>query len=1101
MATTNHERVGQAMEHLREGLAPFVHREVMTKARAGAVRHDTIKRFADDPRLADKPVLEWDTAGLLKLMGDTWREVFRDTLGFTERSLVSELRDWRNKWAHQERFSSDDTDRALDSTERLLSAVSAPQAEVVAQMKTTLRRLVFEEQARTEKRRLASATIEVGSGAAKPWREVATPHADVASGQYQQAEFAADLWQVYRKRGAAEYRDPVEFFRRTFLTESLRRLLVGAVQRIAGLGGDPVVQLQTNFGGGKTHSMLALYHLFSDTSPNSLQGMDEVLAEAAVDELPSVRRVVLVGNRISPGNPVTKDDGTVVRTLWGELAYQLGGKVAFDRIRADDENATNPGDALQRMFEDFGPCLVLIDEWVAYARQLHDGSDLPGGSFETQFTFAQALTEQAKTNGCLVVISLPASHLPNEPKVDNAEVGGIRGHEALSRLRNAVGRVDKPWEPPSELESFEIVRRRLFEPLTGPAAFKQRDVTARAFGDLYREQRAEFPADCSSMDYEQQIHAAYPVHPEVFKRLYTDWSALANFQRTRGVLRLMAAVIHSLWEHGDRNALITPSTIPIDDPRVQSELTRYLPENWSPVIEKDVDGPSSLPLQIDRDVPNLGKLSATRRVARTVYLGSAPTTTTANRGIDDARIKLGCTMPGETPAAFGDALRRLAAAATYLYQDGARVWYSTQPTVTKLAEDRAEELRRKPDLVRSELEQRLKADLQTRGDFARIHAMPEATGDVPDDLDARLVVLPPDALCSREPNSEAEAAARNILESRGNTPRLHRNTLVFLAADKVRWQDLDEALRRFLAWQSILQEADELNLDPHQANQAKTQLQAAGETVSARLPEAYQWLLAPEQASPEASVNWSSSRLGGRGHLAELVSKRLRNDEMLLSSLGATILRKHMDDVPLWRGNHVPVRELMGYFAQYTYLPRLKSPSVLAEAIQNGVASLTWESDTFAFADGYDEDSGRYLALQAGRIVSVSPDANALLVQPTVAREQLAKETQPPPQPSESKESGSGPTDDTTPPSPPDAPPQPRRFHGAVTLDTTRVGRDASQVAEEVVAHVAALTNVKVRVTLEIDAEIPEGAPEHLVRIVEENCRTLKFDTHGFDES
>ena len=967
-------------------------------------------------------------------------------------------------------------------------------------MKTALRRLVFEEQARTEKRRRAGTTIEAGitGEGLKPWREVATPHRDVASGQYQQAEFAADLWQVYRRQGADEYRDPEEFFRRTFLTESLKLLLVGAVRRITGKGGDPVVQLQTNFGGGKTHSMLALYHLFSGTPTNTLLGMDEVLAEAGVESLPSVRRVVLVGNRISAGNPVTKDDGTIVRTLWGELAYQLGGQSAFERVRADDENATNPGDALRDLFEEHGPCLVLIDEWVAYARQLRDGSDLPGGSFETQFTFAQALTEQAKANGCLVVVSLPASHLPNEKHVDNTEVGGIRGHEAVSRLGNAVGRVDTPWRPASALESFEIVRRRLFEPLDD-VGFRQRDVTARVFRELYQGQRAEFPSDCSSPDYEERTKAAYPIHPEVFDRLYTDWSALAKFQRTRGVLRLMASVIHSLWEHGDRNPLILPATIPIDDPRVQSELTRYLPDNWSPVIEKDVDGPSSLPLQIDRDVPNLGKLSAARRVARTVYMGSAPTTDTPNRGIDDARIKLGCTMPGEAPAAFGDALRRLATAATYLYQDGARVWYSTQPTVTKVADDRAEELRGKPELVLDELERRLKFDLRERGVFARIHILPSATGDVPDDMEARLVILPPSAPHSREPDSKAEKTARELLENRGNSPRLHRNTLVFLAVDKVRWQDLDESLRRRLAWDSIVREKVDLNLAPQQAKQAETQLQSADDTVSARLPEAYQWLLVPEQTSADAPMGWNSSRLTGRGNLAELASKRLRNDEMLLSSLGPTILRMHLDNVPLWRGDHVSVRDLAGYFAQFMYLPRLKSPDVLADAIQSGVSSLTWESDTFALADGYDEAGERYTALQAGRLVTVSPDSKALLVRSTAAREQLEKEVQPPRQPGGTTDPGPLPPTVTPPPDPPA--PKPRRFHGAVTLDTTRVGRDASKVADEVVAHVAALVGADVKVTLEIEAEIPDGASEQLVRTVDENCRSLKFDSHGFDES
>jgi len=150
-----------------------------------------------------------------------------------------------------------------------------------------------------------------------------------------------------------------------------------------------------------------------------------------------------------------------------------------------------------------------------------------------------------------------------------------------------------------------------------------------------------------------------------------------KFQRTRGVLRLMAAVIHSLWEKEDRNPLILPCNIPIDDPRVETELTRYLSDNWVPVIAKDVDGPNSLPLQIDAQIPNLGRYSACRRVARTVYLGSAPITTAANRGLEDRRVRLGCVMPGETPALFGDALRRLATEATYLYVDGTR--YGTPP--------------------------------------------------------------------------------------------------------------------------------------------------------------------------------------------------------------------------------------------------------------------------------------------------------------------------------------------------------------------------------------------------------------------------------------
>src|ERR1700689_4118884 len=223
--------------------------------------------------------------------------------------------------------------------------------------------------------------------------------------------------------------------------------------------------------------------------------------------------------------------------------------------------------------------------------------------------------------------------------------------------------------------------------------------------------------------------------------------------------------------------------MPFDEPRVQFELTRYLSDNWVPIIEKDVDGPGSLPLRLDGEVPNLGKFAACRRVARTIYLGSAPTATAANLGIEDRRVKLGCVMPGESPAIFGDALRRLATAATYLYQDGPRYWYSTQPTVTKLAEDRAEQLKRDLDKAVRELDKRLRADLRKMGDFHRVHPMPGTSADVPDDLDARLVVLGVDHAYSKEPDNAAEKVAKTIFETRGAAPRLNRNALVFLAAD------------------------------------------------------------------------------------------------------------------------------------------------------------------------------------------------------------------------------------------------------------------------------------------------------------------------------
>lgn len=1142
MAMTNHERVGKALDLLREGLGPFVQREVQGAVKARRLDAHELRDYAEDPVLGEKPIPEWDAAGLLKIMWETWNDAFRKILGPAERSYVGELRGHRNRWAHQENFSGDDAYRALDSASRLLTAVSAPQSEELEKLKMELLRLRFDEQTRGERRKQAGTAIESAAVAAtglKPWRDVVIPHVDVYSGRYQQAEFAADLWQVHLGEGTDEYRDPAEFFRRTYLTESLKGLLTEAVRRLVGEGGDPVVQLQTNFGGGKTHSMLALYHLFSGTAgtagaaPGEFDGVGEVLQEAGVSEIPTVRRVVLVGTKVSPGNPTTKPDGTVVRTLWGELAWQLGGKEAFACIAADDEKATNPGDALRELFNEYGPCLILIDEWVAYARQLPDEGGLPAGSFDTQFTFAQALTEAARlADRCLLVISLPASDTAaggdpssSPAQVDDVEVGGERGKEALERLRNVAGRIDSSWRPASAEESFEIVRRRLFVPFSTQERFKDRDVVARAFAELYRTQHQEFPPECRDADYERRLKVAYPIHPEVFDRLYSDWSTLVKFQRTRGVLRLMAAVIHSLWAKGDKSPLILPANVAIDDPQVQSELTRYLPDTWVPVIETDVDGPGSLPLKLDNKVPNLGRLSAARRVARTVYLGSAPTVGAAHQGLEDRRVKLGCVMPGEQPAVFGDALRRLASDATYLYQDGNRYWYSTQPTVTKLAEDRAEQLRREPDKVAEELARRLRADLRRDGgDFSRVHDLPHSGQDVPDDLDARLVVLRSEHYYGKDKGSPAEVAAKAILESKGTVPRMYRNTLVFLAADGTRLQDLEEAVRSFLAWESILDGREELNLDPYQVKQAEAQREGAAAAVTARLPETYQWLLVPKQDKAEAAAfEWQATRLSGQGALAERASKRLKSDEALVISIAPSRLRMELDRVPLWRqgGDHVSVKQVVEDFAQYLYLPRVREPSVLLDAIGEGVKLLTWEQDAFAFADSFDEDAGRYRGLRGGQaILPPDPNAPGLLVRPEAARRQLDHEgagRQEGDRVADSgagegsggtatgggasgQEAGVGPGSPGLTLTPPSKQPQPKRFHGTVPLDPVRVGPDASKIAEEVISHLAGLVGAEVTVTLEIQANIPAGAPERVVRTVTENSRTLKFTTQGFEE-
>ena len=1119
MAITNHERVGKALELLTAGLTPFVERELKNTFQQGWFE-ETRKTMAASQLqfLGSAETPQWDAQALLITLWNQWNDVFRKTLGQAERTLCSELREVRNRWAHQRPFSTDDAYRALDSIARLLTAVSAAEASEVEKLKLELLRVRFDEQVRTEKRKAASVAIEGESvSGLKPWREVVTPHRDVASGKYQQAEFAADLWQVHMGEGSDEYRNPVEFFRRTYLTHGLSDLLSGALQRLTNNGGDPVIELQTNFGGGKTHSMLALYHLFCGMKASELPGLEQIFDKAGISKIPAAKRVVIVGNKISPGSPSKKPDGTVVRTLWGELAWQLGGKEGYAMVKDDDERATSPGDTLRVLFNKYGPCLILIDEWVAYARQLHEAADLPGGRFETHFTFAQTLSEAAKTaKNTLLVVSIPASESgvvsPHGSEIADVEVGGERGRHALERLKNAVGRVESSWRPASAEEGFEIVRRRLFEPITDSQLFVARDATAKAFMELYRTQQQEFPPECRDADYEKRLKAAYPIHPEVFDRLYSDWSTLVKFQRTRGVLRLMAAVIHSLWEKQDRSPLILPANIPIDDTRVQSELTRYLPDNWGPVIEKDVAGPNSLPLRIDGEKPNLGRYSACRRVARTVYLGSAPTSKAANRGVEDRRIKLGCVQPGEAPAIFGDALRYLAHQATYLYADGARYWYSTQPTVKKLAEDRAEQLKNDPDAVAEEVKKRVLMDARQRGDFSRLHPFPLTNADVPDDPDARLVIFGVEYPHAKDQESPALGVAKTMLESRGTAPRLYRNTLVFLAPDRARLIELDEAVRNYLAWNSIVQESDgddpPLNLDAQQRRAAKSQRDNANTTVNARIPETYQWLIVPTQPKSQDPVQWQSFRLQGQEALAVRASRKLKNDELLVTKLAASRLRLELDNVPLWRGECVPVKQLAEDFARYLYLPRLRNSQVLVDALHEGVALLSWQQDSFAYADSFDDAVKRFRGLRFGQHVPMGQDElSGILVKPAAAMLQFQAEQAAtaavvigtPSSPSGDPVQPGQPTK-AAPSDQPAVAAKPKRFYGSVQLNAQRVGRDAGKIAEEIVQHLSLQPGATVEVTLEITAQMPDGAPDNIVRIVTENARTLKFTAQSFEK-
>ena len=394
----------------------------------------------------------------------------------------------------------------------------------------------------------------------KPWREVIVPHADVLNGTFQQSEFAADLTAVRTGRATAEYGDAKSFYARTFITEGMGKLLTQVAQRLNGKGGEPVIQLQTSFGGGKTHTMLAVYHLANrQCALGDLAGIPALLDRAEVMDVPAAKVAVLDGTAHAPGQ-AWKQGKQAVHTLWGEMAWQLGGAEAFALVKESDANGTSPGkDVLCTLLTQCAPCVVLLDELVVYIRQFVESQALTGGTFDSNLSFIQSLTEAAKlVPNAVVLASLPES---------NSQAGGPRGVAALQSLEAVFNRVQALWKTVAPEEAFEIVRRRLFEPIRDA---KARDLACRAFADAYVAERAKVPQETQETRYFDRMVQSYPIHPEVFTQLYEEWTTIDGFQRTRGVLKLMAKVIYRLWQDDNKDVMILPGSLPLYDGRNRS---------------------------------------------------------------------------------------------------------------------------------------------------------------------------------------------------------------------------------------------------------------------------------------------------------------------------------------------------------------------------------------------------------------------------------------------------------------------------------------------------------------------------------------------------
>lgn len=1157
MATSNREYVGRALEILAGALDPFIARVVAPHLPDGVTDWARLVEAKDaeagksigtyertDPQVQFRIITE--RMGALGFL-------FNNALSRTEQNYAGELRQVRNDWAHNKSFTADQASRALQTIELLLRPTGAVrEADEVRTMRREIERVEFEKETRRSTRS-ASSSINIADDELPAWREVLAPHPDVASGAFASSEFAADLYRVAVKDAAdgadapeTEYSDAIEFFRRTYLTDGLRELLRRSAARLAGdTNADAVINLQTTFGGGKTHSMLAVWHLFSGRPLHEFpQDVQDVLHGHHPEAVgTSVKRVTIVGNEISPGQPTTKPDGTVVHTLWGEIAWQLGdqagdGAAGYAYVAESDRNGTNPGAALRDLFAAYAPAVVLVDEWVSYARQLNtrrvlaDGSTapLPGGDFDTQFTFAQSLTQAAAAvPGVLLLVSVPASDRRRDGEDDDRaatasdlEVGGEFGHEALARLDNIIRRVAYQWAPAARDESYEIVRRRLFQQPNADQA-QQIAVAARRFRDYYRKHTGEFPREVTEAEYEARIRASYPVHPEFLDRLYADWSTLEKFQRTRGVLRLMSAVVHHLWATGDAAPLIVPGTTPLDSAAVRRELVQYLPHGWDAVVQNDVDGDESVARRVDRERPNLGNRSMAVRTARTVLIDSAPTLGASIKGVDRKRLALGLALPGDVVGNIGSALSALRDGSSHFYEGDGRYWYDTQPSLNRTASERA----RLVDEARvwDEVVARLRQESpRSTPEFAGVVVAPTSTGDVPDEDAVRLVVMHPQHTHNgKDTSSAASRFALEVLQKRGTAARTMPNTLVLLAADGTRWKELESTVRSYLAWRSILDEKAHLDLTHTNEAQALRQVESTNRTIGDQLHATWIWGLHATQPDPAAPFGVGQAKCDGqvRKNLAERTGARFVRDDLLRVDVATALVRIDVNDFLLARWNSGMLRfgDLWEFYARYPYMPRLRDRHVLVRAVENALFDAGFAAQGFALAESYDEATGKFggLAIPIEDVDFGPITDDTLLVRPDLALAQRKAERAA--VSDTTADATGGPTyapDPATPavstgvrtggtasvPSPAAPVVKNARYSARVEVDgSTNLAATLQTLVEEVLVHLQQASPDLLDVTLDVRAEKSDGFEQQTVRVVNENARQLRFTVSRFEDA
>jgi predicted AAA+ superfamily ATPase len=774
----------------------------------------------------------------------------------------------------------------------------------------------------------------------KAWRQVVTPHADIRLGKFDSSVFAADLGEVLAGRGAVDYRDAATFFGKTHLTNGISRLLIEVMQRLSGSSKtEPVIQLQTPFGGGKTHTELTLYHLLK--KPKEVARLPQIKAlmdAAAIKEIPTANVACLVGTALNAATD---------RTFWGEMAFQLGGERLYKMVAKNDQTKTAPGSTLLgEVLQAAGPSLILLDEILVYL--INAGSVLVGESTlrGTTLTFLQQLSIAVANCPHACMIASLTSQLA-EYMDENAE----RAYESLEKV---MGRIEKVRQTVEGTEIYEVIRRRLFEDLGDR---DQHRATVEAYWAMYRKLGEDVPTTCREPSYRDDMLAAYPFHPELISALYERWGTIPSFQRTRGVLRLLADVISDQYQAKVNEPLIQSSSVNVGSAAVRGELVKHTGYGnlFYGIIDSDIAGKMAKAPEIDRQLGSeYAKESVAEKCARAIFMGSFGGG--QQRGATLPQIRLAVLNPEMAPPFIADALDRMTKRLWYMYHDSGLYRFESRPNLNRILVDREEMIRSEPDKVRDFAKTTLN-DLIGDATF-RVYRYPQPGDDraVDDEPRLSLVVLDLDQVATEDGlPTETEELVTHILKQHRKGFRKHANMLVFLAPDHQASTAVIDAARRLLALRNIDDDrTTKKQLSEEQLKDLASRLKEAEARLPAALASAYRHILVPAEKKTVRHFDMGISSYSGRTTLSSKVLEKLADEQQLLDKLDPAILIGPR--FGLWPEDQeiINVRTLADYFAQLTHLPRLLGPQVLPECLAWGV-----ERGLFGYALG-DADKKKF---------------------------------------------------------------------------------------------------------------------------------------------